>query len=64
MPRALLWTTFVAVLLYLALCAALFVFQRALLYFPQPRAVQAPESTLELPVAEGRLVVTDRKSVV
>ncbi|UXY53757.1 alpha/beta hydrolase [Pseudomonas tohonis] len=60
MPRALLWTTLLAVLLYLALCAALFVFQRALLYFPQPRAVQAPESTLELPVAEGRLVVTVR----
>lgn len=46
--------------LYLAACLMLFLFQRNLLYFPQPRAVQAPENTLELAVPEGRLVVTVR----
>jgi hypothetical protein len=28
--------------LYLAICAAMFAFQRSLLYYPQPRMVTAP----------------------
>ncbi len=47
-------------LVYAGLCAALFVFQRSLIYFAQPRAVTAPESTLTLPVDGAELVVTVR----
>ena len=45
---------------YAALCAALFVFQRSLIYHPQPRAVTAAESTMKLPVEGAELVVTVR----
>lgn len=45
---------------YVGICAALFFFQRSLLYFPQPRSVTAPESTLRLPVDGAELVVTVR----
>ena len=57
-------TVFVALaallLAYAGLCAALYVFQRSLIYHPQPRAVTAPESTLRLPVDGAELVVTVR----
>ena len=45
---------------YLGICVLMFVFQRSLLYFPQPRSVKAPESTLRLPVEGAELVVTLR----
>ena len=45
---------------YVLFCTGLFLFQRALIYFPQPRAIQAPQSTLLLPVAEGKLIITVR----
>ncbi|PQO99731.1 MULTISPECIES: alpha/beta hydrolase [Pseudomonas] len=45
---------------YLLLCAALFVFQRNLIYYPQPRAIDAPQSLLELSVADARVLVTVR----
>jgi pimeloyl-ACP methyl ester carboxylesterase len=38
-------------LLYAAACAALFTFQRSLLYFPQPKAFGGPADTLILPSA-------------
>jgi pimeloyl-ACP methyl ester carboxylesterase len=38
----------------------MYVFQRSLLYFPQPRAVTAPQSTLTLPLDGATLVVTVR----
>jgi len=60
MTRTLLVTLALVAGLYLAICLTLFLFQRNLLYFSQPRAVQAPENTLELAVPEGRLVVTVR----
>jgi pimeloyl-ACP methyl ester carboxylesterase len=50
---------FVAVA-YLVLCAALFVFQRALIYFPQPRAIDSPETLLTLQVADAQVLVTVR----
>lgn len=57
-------TVFIALatllLIYAGLCAALFFFQRSLIYHPQPRAVTAPESTLRLPVDGAELVVTVR----
>jgi hypothetical protein len=46
--------------LYLALCAAMFAFQRSLLYFPQPRVVTAAASTLRLQVPGSELIVTVR----
>ncbi len=45
---------------YAALCALLFFFQRSLIYFPQPRMVTAPESTLMLTTDDAELVVTVR----
>lgn len=48
-----------AMLVYAGLCAALFVFQRALLYLPQPRAlVHAPK--FSLPVDGAELIVTSQ----
>jgi len=46
--------------LYLGICALLFVFQRSLIYFPQPRAVGTPESILKLPVADADVLVSVR----
>lgn len=45
---------------YLAACAAIYIYQRSLIYFPQPRAVTAPESTMHLSVAGADIVVTVR----
>jgi pimeloyl-ACP methyl ester carboxylesterase len=38
----------------------MYVFQRSLIYYPQPRAVTAPQSTLKLPVDGAEVVVTVR----
>ncbi|HEV2703369.1 MAG TPA: alpha/beta fold hydrolase [Steroidobacteraceae bacterium] len=46
--------------IYLAVCAAMFAFQRSLLYFPQPRMVTAAASTLRLRVPGSELIVTVR----
>ena len=45
---------------YLAVCGAMFVFQRSLIYYPQPRTVTAPESTMKLHVDGAEIVVTIR----
>jgi uncharacterized protein len=58
--RALLILAALAALIYLAICVALFVFQRSMLYYPQLRAVRDGGTTLELAVGEERLVVTVR----
>jgi pimeloyl-ACP methyl ester carboxylesterase len=42
------------------LCIALFVFQRALIYYPQPRTIDTPESLLALSVADAQVLVTVR----
>jgi len=53
------WVVAAAALLYLVLCGLLAVFQRSLLYFPQPRTNKsAPMVTLK--VARASLVVTTR----
>ncbi|KQN50254.1 PhoP [Pseudomonas sp. Leaf48] len=59
MSRALVLIVVIVAALYLALCAALFVFQRALIYFPQSRAIEAPV-TLTLPVGDARVLVSVR----
>ena len=45
---------------YAGLCAAMYVFQRSLIYYPQPRAVTATESTMKLQVDGAEVVVTVR----
>jgi len=50
----------VAVLGYLGICVMMYLSQRSLIYFPQPRAVTAVESTLILPVEGAEVVVSVR----
>jgi uncharacterized protein len=49
--------------LYLAVCAALYLFQSSLIYFPQLRSLQAAGSTLQFDNGGERIVVTARKQV-
>lgn len=51
------------VLVYIGICAVLFVFQRSLIYFPQPRAVSGQDSTMRLPVDGAEIVITVRPHV-
>ncbi|RON49368.1 hypothetical protein BK666_07270 [Pseudomonas frederiksbergensis] len=60
MPRILVYILVVIAALYLLLCLALFVFQRALIYFPQPSAIAAPDTVLTLSVADADLQVSIR----
>jgi pimeloyl-ACP methyl ester carboxylesterase len=55
------WVVGAAALLYLVLCGLLAVFQRSLLYFPQPRTNKSA-TTSTVPVAGGSLVVTTRET--
>ena len=60
MSRPLVLLVVIVAALYLVLCVTLFVFQRALIYYPQPRAVGTAETLLALPVADTRVLVTVR----
>lgn len=60
MPRTLIYILVAIAALYLVLCLALFVFQRALIYFPQPAAVSTPQTQLTLSVADAQVQVTVR----
>lgn len=60
MPRTMLTLAATAALIYLALCAALFIFQRSLIYFPQPRSLGPGTSMFTLPVDGAELVITAR----
>lgn len=57
--RAMLGAATVAVLLYAGLCAAAFLFQRSMIYFP-PSPSAAPEGAATLPLAvdDARIAVT------
>jgi pimeloyl-ACP methyl ester carboxylesterase len=50
---------FVAIL-YVGLCAALFFFQRSMIYYPQPRPHGETSATLPLPVDGAELVISVR----
>ncbi len=50
----------IALLLYAAACAALYVRQRTLIYFPQPNGGDSPATLLSLPVAGATLQVSVR----
>jgi pimeloyl-ACP methyl ester carboxylesterase len=51
----------IVIVAYLAACAALFLFQRSLIYFPQPRSAAAGAGTLTLPVDGAEVLVTVRE---
>ena len=45
---------------YLGLCAALFLFQRSLIYFPQPRSLDRGAVTITLQADGAEVLVTTR----
>ncbi|CAI8752288.1 Hydrolase_4 domain-containing protein [Pseudomonas sp. IT-P253] len=59
MLRLLMTLVVIIVAVYLLLCAALLVFQRALIYFPQPRAIETA-SLLTLSVDDAQVQVSVR----
>jgi pimeloyl-ACP methyl ester carboxylesterase len=59
--KALLWLLAIFLLLYLALCVGLALFQRSLIYFPQAGSdLQDPADTLRLEVPGASLAVSVR----
>ncbi|MHC8320799.1 alpha/beta hydrolase [Pseudomonas sp. GB2N2] len=58
--RTLTYLVLIVATLYLLLCIALFAFQRALIYFPQPAALESPDTMLTLAVADAQVQVTVR----
>lgn len=58
--RILFWLVSIALLLYGLACIALFIFQRSLIYVPQPNAFDTSASTRILPVPGADLVVSVR----
>jgi uncharacterized protein len=60
MPRTMLTLAAIVVLLYLGLCALLFMAQRSLIYFPQPPSLPSRAGTISLPVEGGDVLVTSR----
>jgi uncharacterized protein len=50
----------IGVIAYLGLCAALFAFQRSLIYYPQPGVMDGSPSSLRLPVSGADLRITIR----
>jgi len=62
MARAVTILIAVLLLAYLALCAALYVYQRSLIYFPQPKSWGGPGTTQQLQVKDAQLVLTARQS--
>ncbi|MDH2432611.1 alpha/beta hydrolase [Pokkaliibacter sp. MBI-7] len=56
--RLLCWSVLTLLLIYLLICAGLFLWQRSLLYFPQPSHYRDAAHTLMLPVAGATLQVT------
>lgn len=62
MARAVTIVVAILLLVYLALCAALFAYQRSLIYFPQPKSWGGPDNTLRLQVKDAELVLTARQA--
>ena len=46
---------------YLGLCGALFIVQRSLIYFPQPDSGNDAATTITLPTAAARVLVSKRR---
>ncbi|HEX2539836.1 MAG TPA: alpha/beta fold hydrolase [Caldimonas sp.] len=60
MRRTVLAFLAVAILIYVGLCAALFFFQRSMIYFPQPRSAGGSVATFAMKVGDHDVVVTTR----
>ncbi|MFG6203531.1 alpha/beta hydrolase [Pseudomonas retamae] len=60
MSRTLMSLVALLVAVYLVLCAALFVFQRSLIYFPQPNIVASPDSLMTLSMPDAKVSVLTR----
>jgi pimeloyl-ACP methyl ester carboxylesterase len=63
MSRTLMSLVALIVAVYLVLCAALFFFQRSLIYFPQPNAVTSADSQLTLSMPDAQVSVITRERV-
>jgi len=63
MSRTLVSLVALIVAVYLVLCAALFFFQRSLIYFPQPNAVSGSDSQLILSMPDAQISVVTRERV-
>jgi pimeloyl-ACP methyl ester carboxylesterase len=61
MKRAIYTLLSIAFVCYFAICGMMFISQRSLIYYPQPRSVTAAESTMLLPVEGAEVVVTVRR---
>ena len=61
MSRTLMSLVVFIIAVYLVLCAALFVFQRSLIWFPQPAAVVSADSRLKLSIQDADVWVTARE---
>jgi pimeloyl-ACP methyl ester carboxylesterase len=59
-PRAILILAAIAAFVYIALCLALFLAQRSFIYYPQPRAATAGNTTLTLNVGGAVVLVSTR----
>lgn len=53
----------VVAILYVLVCAMLWVFQRSLIYFPQPRAVGSASTVLELVRPDAKIMVSTRPHI-
>jgi pimeloyl-ACP methyl ester carboxylesterase len=63
MSRTLMSLVALIVAVYLVLCAALFFFQRSLIYFPQPNAVSSTDSRITLSMPDTQVSVVTRERV-
>jgi uncharacterized protein len=60
MPHAILIFAAIAAFMYVALCLVVFLGQRSLIYYPQPRSGADDNTTLTLAVDDARVLVTTR----
>ena len=63
MSRTLMSLVALIVAVYLVLCAALFFFQRSLIYFPQPNAVNTADFRITLSMPDAQVSVLTRERV-
>jgi uncharacterized protein len=63
MKHTLIFLISVAGFAYTALCIALFLLQDSLIYYPQPRTINTPQSTMVLHVEGAEIIVTTRSRV-
>ncbi|MFZ3280457.1 alpha/beta hydrolase [Pseudomonas sp.] len=61
MSRTLMSLVVLIVAVYLVLCAALFFFQRSLIYFPQPNSVNGADSRMTLAMPDAQVSVVTRE---